>query len=273
MVREANTFPAKSPLSSSARRSPIRSFATPAHPPAQPASAKRQRGATTWTAQSASSTSAAGAADPDAAEAQRKREREERAQAKAHVETYNDDLGAAVVKPRSSFKVDATVIQILAAIDLHSDVRKIATRGARYGFPGWVTEESRKNNTLKRVYVEPREAYAKAIEYLEGATSANEIAGRLTALAVIGGLRRREGGRRLGQGVPRRPPLRRRRLPAVVAQRREVARANRRKQAPRAPARPAATRALSPTVAKLSAPSASAKPKPPKSNCERNCRR
>jgi hypothetical protein len=58
-------------------------------------------------------------------------------------------------------------------------------RGARYGFPGWVSVEETKRGT-KRRYIEQRsDAQAKAIEYLEGAKAAGELAGRTLALLVM----------------------------------------------------------------------------------------
>jgi hypothetical protein len=58
-------------------------------------------------------------------------------------------------------------------------------RGARYGFPGWVTIEKTKRAT-KRRYVEHRHAaQAKAVEYLAGAKTAGELAGRTIALLMM----------------------------------------------------------------------------------------
>ena len=62
---------------------------------------------------------------------------------------FNDELGAAVVKSLGRLRVDERVVKILSAVDLHGDLDKIALRGARYGFPGWVVQAETKTGKPK----------------------------------------------------------------------------------------------------------------------------
>ena len=72
-----------------------------------------------------------------------------------------------------------------------ADLDLIAMRGARYGFPGWVTVEETKRGT-KRHYMEQRsDAEAKAIGYLTGAKTTSELTGRTPALLLMGRRHRR----------------------------------------------------------------------------------
>ena len=58
-------------------------------------------------------------------------------------------------------------------------------RGARYGFPDWITVETTKSGKTKRVYLERPAALAKARDYLKGAQRPSEIAGRCLALIAM----------------------------------------------------------------------------------------
>ena len=58
-------------------------------------------------------------------------------------------------------------------------------RGARYGFPGWVTETTQKNGKTKYGYLEKPQAEQRANDYLRGATKPGEIAGRQLALLAM----------------------------------------------------------------------------------------
>ena len=58
-------------------------------------------------------------------------------------------------------------------------------RGARYGFPGWVTETTQKNGKTKYGYLEKSEAGQRANDYLRGASKPGEIAGRQLALLAM----------------------------------------------------------------------------------------
>ena len=70
-------------------------------------------------------------------------------------ETLSDrdsDAWAAVFKGLSKVRVDDRVLKILTAMPLQ-DLSQIAHRGARYGMPGWVTEEISARGKIKRIYV------------------------------------------------------------------------------------------------------------------------
>ncbi|HWT92731.1 MAG TPA: ParB/RepB/Spo0J family partition protein [Solirubrobacteraceae bacterium] len=124
------------------------------------------------------------AVDEEALKEQRRQARAAELAARAEAASRNDELGIALVKHLSKVKVDARVLKILTAVDLVSGLEKLATRGARYGFPGWVTQTTSRTQT-KRAYLGPREAAAKAREYLAGAKTAGEIAGRSLALIAM----------------------------------------------------------------------------------------
>jgi hypothetical protein len=128
------------------------------------------------------------AAEPVDEAAQKEQARAERAAAAAERErcaAFNDELGVAIVNSLSRVKVDDRTVKILTAVNVAGELDRIAMRGARYGFPGWVSVEETKRGT-KRRYIEQRsDAQAKAIEYLEGAKTAGELAGRTLALLVM----------------------------------------------------------------------------------------
>jgi hypothetical protein len=108
-------------------------------------------------------------------------EQEARRQAAAH----NAELGAAAIKHLSRLKVDARVIKILTAVDIQGDLQRVATRGARYGFPGWSTTVEQKNGKTKTEYPGPNEAATKAREFLSGAHAPAELAGRCICLITM----------------------------------------------------------------------------------------
>ena len=157
------------------------------------AEAKRARDAarTATAAQSSSSDTDSAAADDTAAlteEQQREAARAERAAAAAHREQcaqFNEQLGAAIVNSLSRVKVDERTVKILTAINVAADLDRIAMRGARYGFPGWVTLEETKRGSKRRYLEHRHEAEAKAVEYLAGAKTAGEVAGRTIALVMM----------------------------------------------------------------------------------------
>ena len=128
------------------------------------------------------------AEEPIDEEQQRETARQQRAEEKAAREAAaarNEELGLALVKHLSKVKVDDRVLKVLLASDLGSQLGKIAARGARYGFPGWVAQTERKGGGVKREYLSPSEAEAKANEYLAGAKTTTEIAGRTLALIAM----------------------------------------------------------------------------------------
>jgi ParB/RepB/Spo0J family partition protein len=152
------------------------------------ADAKRMRDSPGTASSGTGGAGATGAAGPVDEDAKRELARAERAEAAAERErcaVFNEQLGAAIVNSVSRVKVDERTVKILTAINVASELDRIAMRGARYGFPGWVTIEKTKRAT-KRRYVEHRdEAQAKAVEYLAGAKTAGELAGRTIALLMM----------------------------------------------------------------------------------------
>jgi ParB/RepB/Spo0J family partition protein len=113
---------------------------------------------------------------------QQRRERQEAKEASRRAHTYNVLLGGQLTKHLSRVKLDDRALKILTAAPLASDFREIATRGARIAFPGWPTETTRRNGTVKVTYLETYDAARKANEYLAGASKAGEVAGRSLAL-------------------------------------------------------------------------------------------
>ena len=156
------------------------------------ARAKRERDARRPTASSNGGASAAGQPAAEVAESdgpsederreRQRREREEAKEAARRAHAYNVLLGAQLTKHLWRVKLDDRVLKVLAAAPLASDFREIATRGARIAFPGWPTETTRRNGTVKVTYLETFDAARKASEYLAGASKAGEVAGRSLAL-------------------------------------------------------------------------------------------
>jgi len=113
---------------------------------------------------------------------QRRRERAEQERERQRAVTHNAELGSALLKHLARLKVDADVLKILTAVDVAGDLDGVAARGARYAFPGWPTETTQKNGKIKIEYLDKGQAGAKAREFLTGAGSMAEIAGRLICL-------------------------------------------------------------------------------------------
>ena len=117
---------------------------------------------------------------------QRRPQREADAEARRQASAYNDELGIAIVKTLSKTKVDERVVKVLAAVDFDGEFEKLAMRGARYGFPGWVDSVTvKEGKAAKRVYLESREAGERARTYLAAAKTAPDYAGRLLALVAM----------------------------------------------------------------------------------------
>lgn len=116
---------------------------------------------------------------------QRRRERAAEQERRRRAIAYNLELGAAVLKHLARVKVDERVVKVLAAIDFSGELGQIAARGARYGFPGWPQESETKGGKAKTEYLAAVDAGRRAQEFLGGAKSAAEVAGRLTALVVM----------------------------------------------------------------------------------------
>jgi hypothetical protein len=82
-------------------------------------------------------------------------------------------------------KVDERALKVLSSIDVTGKLSEIAMRGARYGFPGWVTEQTQKNGNTKHVYLDRQDACQRASEYLARAAGPAELVGRQLALIVM----------------------------------------------------------------------------------------
>ena len=143
------------------------------------ADAKRRRDAAAAAAPAAgANANAAGpagaAVDEDTVRELARQERAAAAAAREQAAVFNDELGIAITNSLSRVKVDERTVKILTAINVAAELDRIAMRGARYGFPGWVTLEDTKRGT-KRVYIDQRAAAkAKAVEYLAGAKTRRE---------------------------------------------------------------------------------------------------
>jgi ParB/RepB/Spo0J family partition protein len=96
--------------------------------------------------------------------------------------TKNQRLGATLVNNLAKVKVDQRVLKILTAAPLAGDLGKVAMRGARLAFPGWAQIITLKNKSIRPKYPNHQQTEAKAREYLAGAKTASEIAGRTLAL-------------------------------------------------------------------------------------------
>jgi ParB/RepB/Spo0J family partition protein len=117
-------------------------------------------------------------------EAQRQAERETREEAIR----FNLDLGLFAFKYLPKIKADERVLRILSSVDLVRSLREIASRGARLCLPGWVTQTPQRNEKVKTTYLETFDAEARAAGFLEGATSAGDIAGRTLTLIALASL-------------------------------------------------------------------------------------
>jgi len=122
------------------------------------------------------------AIDPEAA---RRAEREAERQAREDATRFNLELGRAVFTSLSRVRVDEPVLKLLASVEIVGELADVAMRGARYGFPGWVTETEQKNGKTRYCYLEKPEAAKRAHDYLRGATKPGEIAGRQLALLAM----------------------------------------------------------------------------------------
>jgi ParB/RepB/Spo0J family partition protein len=117
--------------------------------------------------------------------AQRKAEREALAEARRQAERYNLELGAACYTKLSKVKVDERVVKIIAAVDFANELGPIAARGARYGFPDWPQQTTTKGGKDKVEYLPTTAASHRAQQYIAGAKTTAEVAGRYLALVVM----------------------------------------------------------------------------------------
>jgi ParB/RepB/Spo0J family partition protein len=115
-------------------------------------------------------------------EAGRKRALEEDRRLCDETIARNQRLGAALIKHLCKVRVDERALKILTAAPIAADLAKIAARGARLAFPGWAELSTRKNGSTKAEYLDYLAGEAKTQEFLAGASTAAEIAGRTLAL-------------------------------------------------------------------------------------------
>ena len=123
--------------------------------------------------------------EPQSEDEVREARRAERAEAereRQRAAAFNAELGSAIFKHLARMKVDADVLKILTAVDVAGDIDGVAARGARYAFPGWTAQTHQKNGRVKVEYLDKPAAGAKAREFIAGAASMAEIAGRLFCL-------------------------------------------------------------------------------------------
>ena len=57
------------------------------------------------------------------------------------------------------------MLKVLIAARLSSDLLQIAARGARYGFPGWVSEAEQPSGKIKVAYLDALDAERRARTY------------------------------------------------------------------------------------------------------------
>lgn len=99
--------------------------------------------------------------------------------------TFNGELGRLVFKGMAKLRPDERVVRILASVGVSDDLRGLAARGARLTLPGWHTEEKGRGGKVKRVYLEPADAKDRASQFLAGAATASEAAGRVVSLIAL----------------------------------------------------------------------------------------
>ncbi len=145
------------------------------------ARSRREREATTDAGEASTSEPETG----EEAEARRRQGRQAERERRTSAQAFNLELGISVLKAFAKVRVDARVLQVLSAVSFKDDLEALATRGARYGLPGWPGEETGARGKTKPTYLERYQVGAKAHEFLAAATNASEIAGRCLALAVM----------------------------------------------------------------------------------------
>ncbi|MGD9735965.1 MAG: ParB/RepB/Spo0J family partition protein [Solirubrobacterales bacterium] len=116
------------------------------------------------------------------AKAKRRVEREQAERDRKAAVAHNGELGSAILKHLPRLKVDADVLKILTTVDVAGDLDGVTARGARYCFPGWTTETAQKNGKVKVTHLDKTQSGARAREFLAGAGTMAEIAGRLLCL-------------------------------------------------------------------------------------------
>ncbi len=115
-------------------------------------------------------------------------DRERQSEQRDRAVAFNLELGVLALKHLTRVKVDERVLRILASVDVGGQLRGLASRGARLCLPGWVTQTEQKNGRTKTTYLEGEEAHQKAVEFLDGAEHAAQIAGRALVLVALAAL-------------------------------------------------------------------------------------
>ena len=155
----------------------------------QRANRRRQRDADRVAADPAAANRGEDAATPSHPEAEQQARREARQadlQAREQAAAFNQELGRAIYDSLSRVKLDQRTLKLLSIANVTADLGGLAMRGARYGLPGWVQETKQASGKTKRVHVDSRsEAERRAVDYLAGARTAGEIAGRQLALLAM----------------------------------------------------------------------------------------
>ena len=95
-------------------------------------------------------------ATSEEAEERRRREREAEQEARRRAAAHNLELGAAVAKGFARVKLDERIVKLLATLNLGGELDRLAMRGARCGFPGWVEETQTRGGEAKTVCIERR---------------------------------------------------------------------------------------------------------------------
>ncbi len=152
------------------------------------AARKHRREMEKWSRGDADTDTSAQTGEPPSEEEQkeaRRREREAQQEARRQATAYNHELGIACAKRLSRVRVDDRVVKVLACVDLHGDLGKIAMRGGRYGFPGWTEEVALKGGRRKVEYLGVAQATEAARSYLANAKTAADVAGRAIALIAM----------------------------------------------------------------------------------------
>ena len=116
---------------------------------------------------------------------QRRREREAEQEARRQAVAHNAELGAAGDQAPLAAEGRCARHQVLAAVDVARRARAGSPpRGARYGFPGWVARPvGRRTARRRRTTPDPPTPATKAREFLAGAETGAELAGRCVALS------------------------------------------------------------------------------------------
>jgi ParB/RepB/Spo0J family partition protein len=127
----------------------------------------------------------------DAVEPQQQRQERERERRDADREQreratrFNLELGLLAFKHLPKVKVEARVLRILASVDVGGSLRQLAATGARLTLPSWMEQSTRANGATKTTYIDESEAASKAVEFLSGARSATDVAGRAITLIAL----------------------------------------------------------------------------------------